>query len=649
MNLIGTLFENRYQIIDILGKGGMSTVYLAKDTNLQKFWAIKKVLKSSNNLKADLMAEANILKRLDHPALPRIVDIIEKEDSIYVILDFIDGISLDKKLMEFGVVDEFTIINWALQICDVLNYLHSQKPNPIIYRDMKPGNIMLTAQGKIKLIDFGIAREYKEEVSQDTTYIGTKGYAAPEQYGSHQTDERTDIYSLGVTLYHLATGKGPSDPPYEIKPVREINPLLSEGFEIIINKCTEQDPNLRYQSIEELIYDIENIHKLNSSYKKTVRKKFIKLSATLLSFVFFAILTGFGGYKVNNLNQRIYNSTIENAEVLTKSNSMDEAKKIFRQAIELNPEDPSAYKSAIDMFLKNNDYDGCIEFISPLVQKNASKNYEVLYWFGKVYFLKGDYYQANKRFESIKSTKKLSNEAKRELLYYKPIAEELGSTTSEKNKSSIQTSINLLREYIDTIPNSQGDAKINSYIALANIYQNNADVFPDTYLEDALAVLKEASKFAPDNNIVLLEMLGTIHYKKALRLENKKNEYDKELNEAAGYFEKALKAGSNVSNTYYLIGTIYKYLEKYDDSIRIFNEHINKFEKDYKGNTSLGVLYADLIIKDRNNLKEPNAEYYIKIAQCYDNATKKNPNTNDPDYKKLKNMYESLKSEGKIK
>lgn len=649
MNLIGTLFENRYQIIDILGKGGMSTVYLAKDTNLQKFWAIKKVLKSSNNLKADLMAEANILKRLDHPALPRIVDIIEKEDSIYVILDFIDGISLDKKLMEFGVVDEFTIINWALQISDVLNYLHSQKPNPIIYRDMKPGNIMITAQGKIKLIDFGIAREYKEEVSQDTTYIGTKGYAAPEQYGSHQTDERTDIYSLGVTLYHLATGKGPSDPPYEIKPVREINPLLSEGFEIIINKCTEQDPNLRYQSIEELIYDIENIHKLNSAYKKIVRKKFIKLSATVLSFVFFAVLTGFGSYKVNNINQRIYNSTIENAEVLTKSNSMDEAKKIFRQAIELNPEDPSAYKSAIDMFLKNNDYDGCIEFISPLVQKNASKNDEVLYWFGKVYFLKGDYYQANKRFESIKNTKKLSNEAKRELSYYKPIAEELGSTTSEKNKSSIQTSIKLLREYIDTIPNSQGDAKINSYIALANIYQNNADVFPDTYLEDALAVLEEASKFATDNNIVLLEMLGTIHYKKALRLENKKNEYDRELNEAAGYFEKALKAGSNVSNTYYLIGTIYKYLEKYDDSIRIFNEHINKFEKDYKGNTSLGVLYADLIIKDRNNLKEPNAEYYIKIAQCYDNATKKNPNTNDPDYKKLKNMYESLKNEGKIK
>jgi len=90
-------------------------------------------------------------------------------------------------------------------------------------------------------------------------------------------------------LYHLATGKGPSDPPYEIKPVREINPLLSEGFEIIINKCTEQDPNLRYQSIEELIYDIENIHKLNSAYKKIVRKKIIKLSATVLSFIFFVV------------------------------------------------------------------------------------------------------------------------------------------------------------------------------------------------------------------------------------------------------------------------------------------------------------------------------------------------------------------------
>lgn len=286
MNLVGALFENKYQIIDILGIGGMSTVYLAKDIKTQKLWAIKQIRKNLYNAKVDLMAETNLLKRLDHPALPKIIDIIYKDDYIYFVLDFIDGISLDKKLSEEGNFNEATVLSWLKQICEVLAYLHSQKPNPIIYRDMKPANIMLTMQDKIKLIDFGIAREYKEDVSLDTNYIGTKGYAAPEQYGNHQTDARTDIYSLGVTIYHLTTGKGPNEPPFEIKPARQMNPALSEGIEIIIAKCTKQDPALRYQCIDELMNDLNNIHKLKPNYKLDLRKKLIKFSNFIMAFIF---------------------------------------------------------------------------------------------------------------------------------------------------------------------------------------------------------------------------------------------------------------------------------------------------------------------------------------------------------------------------
>ncbi|HQD29622.1 serine/threonine-protein kinase [Acetivibrio saccincola] len=246
------LFDGKYRIIDILGKGGMSTVYLAENVRLGTLWAIKEISKEQNS-KIDIYVEPNILKKLNHPALPRIFDIIENDEYFYIIMDYIDGYNLNEELNRCGKFPEDTVIDWAIQICDVLIYLHSFKPNPIIYRDMKPSNIMLTKDGKIKLIDFGIAREYKLSAITDTVYIGTRGYAAPEQYGSGQTNERTDIYSLGVTLYHFLTGIGPNDPPYQIKPIRCFDQSFSKELERVIDKCTRQNPHERYQSANELL------------------------------------------------------------------------------------------------------------------------------------------------------------------------------------------------------------------------------------------------------------------------------------------------------------------------------------------------------------------------------------------------------------
>lgn len=261
-NMLGQFIGGKYKVIDILGKGGMGTVYLAENINLSTKWAIKEIKKDYEST-LDLLLEPNILKNLDHPSLPRIVDIIENNDFIYIIEDFIDGESLDKMLEQKRRVEEEKVIDWAKQLCDVLHYLHNQNPNPIIYRDMKPGNIIYTKSKKIKLIDFGIAREFKDDVTSDTVLIGTRGYAAPEQYGGdYQSDARTDIYSLGVTLYELLTGKGPNDPPFEVKPVRSVIPSLSEGIEYIIEKCTQQDPILRYQSIREILKDLNNIDEL---------------------------------------------------------------------------------------------------------------------------------------------------------------------------------------------------------------------------------------------------------------------------------------------------------------------------------------------------------------------------------------------------
>jgi serine/threonine protein kinase/cellulose biosynthesis protein BcsQ len=260
----GDLFNERYIVEGILGKGGMGTVYLARNINTDTYWAIKEIdLRSDNRI--NLTAEPNLLKKLDHPALPRLFDIIEQDGFLYMISDFIDGVSLDKKLAEEGRFDEEIVVDWAVQLCRALDYLHSIRPNPIIYRDLKPSNIILTESGRLKLIDFGTAREYKPQSDADTVYIGTRGYAAPEQFGTGQTSAVSDIYSLGVTLHHLLTGKSPVEAPYKLRPIRYYNQQLSAELEAIICKCTNKAMEDRYQSVSELMEDLLALQKMQYS------------------------------------------------------------------------------------------------------------------------------------------------------------------------------------------------------------------------------------------------------------------------------------------------------------------------------------------------------------------------------------------------
>ena len=222
---IGQVIDGKYEILKEIGRGGMSIVYLAMDKRLNKQWAVKEIPKRAldkNNevVVQSAIAEANMIKRLDHPAIVRIVDIINNDDVIYIIEDYIEGETLGTIVENNGAQPQELVIEWAMQICEALEYLHTRKP-PIIYRDMKPTNVMLKPEGNVKIIDFGIAREYKERGLADTVSLGTRGYAAPEQFGGRgQTDARTDVYCLGVTMYHLVTGQNPCDPPYEIKPIR---------------------------------------------------------------------------------------------------------------------------------------------------------------------------------------------------------------------------------------------------------------------------------------------------------------------------------------------------------------------------------------------------------------------------------------------
>lgn len=386
MTEIGTVIEGKYEILKEIGHGGMSVVYLANDTHLNRNWAVKEVKKKGTGKNDEivvnsLLAEANMVKKLDHPALPRIVDIIDNGVTIYIIMDFIEGESLDKVLEEYGAQPEEKVISWAMQICDVLSYLHSQKP-PIIYRDMKPANLMLKPNGNISIIDFGIAREYKEQNLADTTVLGTKGYAPPEQY-SGQTDARSDIFALGMTMHHLLTGVDPRSGEAYV-PVRQWNPELSEGIEFIINKCVEPVAENRYQNCTELLVDLQDPRKVTRHWRRKLK---LKLLSFIIAVVLSAVLAVTGvvlGFASTNVSNQDYEFNL----------SVSDPDKYY-SAIDIYPDKTEAYYKLVDYY-KNNSTDISNEQISKLgnyIENNTEyldkSNPEVarLYYdVGKLYF-----------------------------------------------------------------------------------------------------------------------------------------------------------------------------------------------------------------------------------------------------------------------
>jgi len=324
---VGSLVDEKYKILSKVGQGGMSVVYMAINEKANKTWAVKEVRKDGvldfEAVKQGLIAETDILKKLSHPNLPSIIDVIDSDDSFIIIMDYVEGNSLNKDLEEYGAQPQEYVIQWAKQLCDVLGYLHTRQP-AIIYRDMKPANIMLKPDGNVTLIDFGTAREFKAKNIADTTCLGTVGYAAPEQFGGMgQTDARTDIYCLGATLYHLVTGCNPSEPPYEMKPIREINPSLSSGLEKIILKCTQRNPEDRYQSAAELMYALEHYEEIDDRYRKKQRNKLV----TFISCILFSVLFVIGGLVLKYYAQQI---ATDNYEMLLyeASKTADYEKKI---------------------------------------------------------------------------------------------------------------------------------------------------------------------------------------------------------------------------------------------------------------------------------------------------------------------------------
>lgn len=351
---VGDLIDGKYKILNEIGRGGMSTVYLAINEKANKPWAVKEVRKNgiSNRelVKQSLMVEINLLKKLKHKGLPSIVDIIDQQDNYLIVMDYIEGITLENIMQEDGVQPQEKVVDWAIQLCDVLQYLHTRKP-AIIYRDMKPSNIMLRSDGSVVLIDFGTAREFKERHVEDTTCLGTQGYAAPEQFGGMgQTDERTDIYSLGATMYRLVTGHNPSEPPYEMYPITHWNPRLSTGLEGIIAKCTSKDPKSRYQSVQEVRYALEHYRDLDlDSIRRYRRNLRILLAAGGMTVMLF----GASGVSYAAADHMQKDEYAYNLEAGRRSPNKQDSIAFYQKAILTDCAGEEAYDQLLTLFTQD--------------------------------------------------------------------------------------------------------------------------------------------------------------------------------------------------------------------------------------------------------------------------------------------------------
>lgn len=281
----GTVLKERYRLTGMVGQGGMGNVYRAEDLRLPgRLCAVKEVQQDPGTPEdirqqehAQFLREASLLAQLDHPNLPKVSDFFAEKGRDYLVMDYVPGNNLkeliDDSRMKGGYLEVELVLTWAKQLLSAVSYLHRQDP-PVLHRDIKPANIKLTPDGRIKLVDFGLAKIMAGDDSSTITVIqgrGTAYYTPLEQYGaeSEHTDVRSDIYALGATLYHLLSGTSPPEAkerflnPTVLRPLHAANPMVSKQLSDAVDWAMEMHPDDRPNSVELLLQAINGQIPLN--------------------------------------------------------------------------------------------------------------------------------------------------------------------------------------------------------------------------------------------------------------------------------------------------------------------------------------------------------------------------------------------------
>ena len=665
-----------YKVIDKIGAGNSGEIYKAYQTNLKKYVVLKKIKTEIKDFMNN-RAEVDVLKNLRHSCLPQVLDFFEADGDVYTVMDFIPGRSFKEYLDSGTVFEEKSVIIWAKQIAATLGYLHNQKP-PIIHSDLKPGNIMLTKEGNICLIDFNISATLDGDTAWVTGY--TNGYAAPEQiealrYNQNELDRshwktidgRADIYSLGATLYHIMTGKKPKpDENGNVDDIRLTGIKINDIFAHIIMKCLEPALNKRYQNVNELLSDLKSIQKKDKRYKELCAKQRIAYICVTGLMIGSAVLAVNGYFKREVGKQKNYEAYVRQEAQCITAGDYQNFETYYEKAIELLPDELDAYYQKALALNKQQQYGDAIDFINKEILSNDSilKSGTSL---NDIYYLLGNSYERMENYESAVECYQKAIDIKPDNGdYYRDYAIAMAYTGNvEEAKKALETARENGLDSVD-IDYVEGEISYNEedYQGAKEIFENCIEKTDDDYLmmrayimeckcidgqtegvsgaDEKIQLLEQArSELPKEYNIGILELLAQTY--SDLGNATSDNSY---YQEAAKVFEQIQKQGMGTYDTDYNLSVLYQNMQQYDEEEAILNQMLEKYGDNYKTYKALAYLevakQSNLENADRNYAKFQ--EYYLKATELY--QSQPDNNANDMEMNNLQDLYNQAVANG---
>ena len=661
-------FSDTYEILDKLGEGAGGIVYKAYHKRLRQEVVIKQHRRSAVSLTGS-RREVDILKNLHHSYLPQVLDFFEIDGDVYTVMSYVPGKSFAQLLAEGYRFTPKELIRWGMQICSALNYLHSQNP-PVIHCDIKPANIMLTPRGDICLIDFNISFYLG-----DTAVLGyTNGYTSPEQYimalshesgqneaGDVHIDERTDIYSVGATLYHLAVGQKVGDYRERIN-AEYLAQFTGDSFAQVIERALRIDPAQRYQSAYDMFRALENIPKKDSRYLSLLHRQ------TAVRIVLVVLLAGFivlGGYGISRIkSERVdaYNGLVEEQISLIEAGDYEGQEQVFEEASELLPSSLESYYQNAYSLYKQEKFEDCISFIDYDICQNEQLDL-VQARMADVYYLRADsYFRLEQYEEAADAYEDVFRMGTRHTEYYRDYAITLAYAGDEEEaqkvlqeaidygltedsvyyaKGEIENALGrqdaALQEFKECISITDDmEMKTRAYLMMSDIYKEKGN---DASRRDVLLEARE--ELPAEEQLQVLERLASADIE--LADTTGKKEYREEAIEV---LTQIIDQGWGTFDTADTLAIQYEKQGEIEQARKTVDQMLETYGEDYR----IYMRYAFLEI-DTQELKENAqrdysqfAEYYEKAEELYHEQVK--DNNTDAQMQLLEDVYGQVKEGG---
>ena len=661
-------FSDTYEILDKLGEGAGGIVYKAYHKRLRQEVVIKQHRRSAVSLTGS-RREVDILKNLHHSYLPQVLDFFEIDGDVYTVMSYVPGKSFAQLLAEGYRFTPKELIRWGMQICSALNYLHSQNP-PVIHCDIKPANIMLTPRGDICLIDFNISFYLG-----DTAVLGyTNGYTSPEQYimalshesgqneaGDVHIDERTDIYSVGATLYHLAVGQKVGDYRERIN-AEYLAQFTGDSFAQVIERALRIDPAQRYQSAYDMFRALENIPKKDSRYLSLLHRQTAVRIVLVLLLAGFIVLGGYGISRIKSERVDAYNGLVEEQISLIEAGDYEGQEQVFEEASELLPSSLESYYQNAYSLYKQEKFEDCISFIDYDICQNEQLDL-VQARMADVYYLRADsYFRLEQYEEAADAYEDVFRMGTRHTEYYRDYAITLAYAGDEEEaqkvlqeaidygltedsvyyaKGEIENALGrqdaALQEFKECISITDDmEMKTRAYLMMSDIYEEKGS---DASRRDVLLEARE--ELPAEEQLQVLERLASADIE--LADTTGKKEYREEAIEV---LTQIIDQGWGTFDTADTLAIQYEKQGEVEQARKTVDQMLETYGEDYR----IYMRYAFLEI-DTQELKENAqrdysqfAEYYEKAEELYHEQVK--DNNTDAQMQLLEDVYGQVKEGG---